>query len=101
MEVKLMNMNTANQKKPLQSSPGGQSVPPKLWHRKDFLLQENRNKKLSHNQQPQCRNPFIRRHGQPDGITGARHADKLFCRDIGCNNRSPYCPPSQASAGQK
>lgn len=43
--------------------------------------------------------PFIRRHGQPDGITGARHADKLFCRDIGCNNRSPYCPPSQASAG--
>lgn len=47
MEVKLMNMNTANQKKPLQSSPGGQSVPPKLWHRKDFLLQENRNKNLA------------------------------------------------------
>jgi hypothetical protein len=58
--------------------------------------EEDRQEEFADGQHCQRRHPFAGSNRQPDGIARTRHADDLFGRDIGRDQRGPNGPPRQA-----
>ena len=57
------------------------------------LLDEDRKQEFGHKDERECRHPFVRRDGQPDGEARPRHADKLLRGDVRGDERCSDRPP--------
>ena len=79
------------------------AVPPlqELRHGVDLVGEEDRQEKLADDQQRQRRHPLVRRDGETDRIARPRHADDLFGRDIGRDQRCADRPPGQVLGGEE
>ncbi len=72
-----------------------------LRHRVDAVAQEDRQEVLAHDQQGKRSHPFVGGDGQADRVAGAGHADDLFGRNVGGNQRRADRPPRQRAPGQE
>ena len=66
-----------------------------LRHRVDAVVQEDRQEPFADDQQGQRGHPFVRGDRQADRVARAGHADDLFGRDVGGDQRGADRPPRQ------